>query len=74
MLTRPHAEVRATVLPASDLPFARHLLDGARAIGAAATQALGCNAAFDVIRALTGLLAARYIPALADAIRGEQAT
>ena len=56
LLTRPHAEVRATVLPAADIPFARQLLDGA-SIGEAATQALEKDAGFDVLRALTGLLA-----------------
>lgn len=56
LLTRPHTEVRATVLPVADIPFTRRLLDGA-SIGAAATQTLEEDAGFDVLRALTGLLA-----------------
>ena len=56
LLTRPHAEVRATVLPATDIAFARRLLDGAT-IGEAAMHTLERDACFDVIRALTGLLA-----------------
>lgn len=55
LLTRPHAEVRATVLPAADIPFTRLLLEGAT-IGEAGTHALERGGAFDVIRALTGLL------------------
>ncbi|MGY6707326.1 MAG: HvfC/BufC N-terminal domain-containing protein [Rhizobiaceae bacterium] len=55
LIVRPHAEVRSTVLPAADIPFARRLFSGA-SIGEAGTHALACDNAFDVTRALTGLL------------------
>ncbi|NMG40902.1 DUF2063 domain-containing protein [Chelativorans sp. ZYF759] len=56
LLTRPHAELHATVLPTVDTPFVQRLLDGA-SIGEAGTHALQCDGAFDLARALTGLLA-----------------
>lgn len=56
LVTRPRAEVRATLLPAADVPFARRLLAGA-SLGEAAMDALRRDGAFDAARALEGLLA-----------------
>jgi hypothetical protein len=56
LVTRPRAEVRATVLPAADIPFARGLLAGS-SIGEAAAEAFGYDPAFDAGSALPGLLA-----------------
>jgi hypothetical protein len=56
LLTRPHAEVRATVLPEADIHCAARLLDGTP-LGEAAGEALAGNPDFDAGRALSGLLA-----------------
>jgi hypothetical protein len=56
LLTRPDAQVRVTLLPALDIPFARGLLAG-ETIGGAAEAALREARDFDLARALGGLLA-----------------
>jgi hypothetical protein len=56
LVTRPQAEVRATVLPHADIPFVTRLLDQAP-LGEAAWQALSADPGFDAGRALRGLLA-----------------
>lgn len=56
LLTRPRAQVQATVLPSTDTRFARRLLDGS-SVGSAAASACERDPAFDAGRALSGLVA-----------------
>jgi hypothetical protein len=70
LVIRPDADVTVHVLPPEDAVFTEALFDGA-SLGAAATQALAIDAAFDLGTALVGLIGLGAFIAIAAPMKEE---